>query len=636
MVIEQRVMVHLIAKKSNDKLGTLKISAEAPESLRSKEKEFENFETRRMKFKNVPKVKEPDNKTPIQYCTKWELGPGARIMLLEENSYQIRFDSEYEINEDIGDQVFPILGEEGRDGKITLERWRLDESDEDTVRANLNFHSYVGKSFFDVKIDEKRSSPHPFEVRSKKIGYQDQYPAMIADLSEAASALIYEKEAPLFQDFDFDEKERKTYYEDFMFLEYLFRPEELPQAYEYVLNHMYNRLEKQTEVKRIGSASSVGPSELIDMVSDSKNLVKCEDPPGHWPGKMCGYIPKKIHMETTTESIDTPENRLLKNLLISLDKMIFEIRQDIKNRKIEDGYIKDKLEKYHNRVQDFLSHDWIEKVGELRHVPSNSQVLQKREGYRDIFQYFLNFQFAFRLRWKEIKNKLIGYNRRLSELYEYWCYFKIVEVLEELSGQSIDYRDLFHDPKKDWILKIKKGNNSGTNFDIEVSGRKVEVKLRYNKLFSSRTRQPSYSLPFKPDYTLFINADEVRHFVHFDAKYRSESDVIQFYEKLGEKDLVGDQENKVEKIVDERDQEEEDLKTYKNADIYKMHTYKDAILSTQGSYILYPGDKETLFKVEEDKPIPSVGAFPLTPGKDSWEKEELEKFILRILRSVVS
>ncbi len=44
-----------------------------------------------------------------------------------------------------------------------------------------------------------------------------------------------------------------------------------------------------------------------------------------------------------------------------------------------------------------------------------------------------------------------------------------------------------------------------------------------------------------------------------------------------------------------------------------MHNYKDAILSTQGSFILYPGDENAVFR-EEDGPIPSVGAFPLPPA----------------------
>jgi len=66
-----------------------------------------------------------------------------------------------------------------------------------------------------------------------------------------------------------------------------------------------------------------------------------------------------------------------------------------------------------------------------------------------------------------------------------------------------------------------------------------------------------------------------------------------------------------------------------------MHTYKDAILETQGAYILYPGDEDAVFRVEEDKPIPSVGAFPLTPGKDGGEKEEMEKFLIGVIKTVI-
>ena len=54
-----------------------------------------------------------------------------------------------------------------------------------------------------------------------------------------------------------------------------------------------------------------------------------------------------------------------------------------------------------------------------------------------------------------------------------------------------------------------------------------------------------------------------------------------------------------------------------------MHTYKDAILKTEGAYILYPGDNQKIFEVKENEPIPSVGAFPLTPGKNGNEEDEL-------------
>ena len=60
-----------------------------------------------------------------------------------------------------------------------------------------------------------------------------------------------------------------------------------------------------------------------------------------------------------------------------------------------------------------------------------------------------------------------------------------------------------------------------------------------------------------------------------------------------------------------------------------------AIVRTEGAYILYPGDKQKVFYVTEGEAIPSVGAFPLTPGKEGVEEEELGSFVMGVLRRVV-
>jgi len=634
--LEQRIIVKIFDDEEYEKLGELTISAEIPKYIRDKIdfNELEDFSTKTMEFHNVPKVFSPETEIPIEYCKKWKLGAGARIMLIEECSYQIRFDSESEIDEVEGDKIFPSLKKEEEKGNLIFERWRLDKDSGNSVSGSLNFHSYVGKSFFDFIVGGMKSKPHPFEVRSRKIDYQDQYPAMIGDLSNAASALIYERGSPLYQDFDFGERTRETYYEDFMFLEYLFRPNQLPQAYRYVLHHLFNKLDSLVEDKPINDASNVGSKEIIEMVSNPSNLYKTEDPPEKWPSSMEGYVPLSVTMEVMDESIDTPENRLLKNLLTSVEKMIVMLKNSKYGQ--EEGYISDKLDEFESTINEYLSHDWINDVGELQYVPTNSQVLQKREGYRDIFRYFINFNFAFSLQWEEMRDCLQGYNRRLSELYEYWCFFKLVNVMEDISGDKVDYKDLFE--TREWSLKMKRGNRSRIPFEMEFKGVDLDVELMYNKTFSRHTREPSYSLPFRPDYTVLIKKGGDPFFIHFDAKYRSEKEVIEVYDKIGSEEIqedwekVGDDTEKAEKI----NEEETKTKTYKNADIYKMHTYKDAIVSTHGSYILYPGDEDAIFRVYNDRPIPSVGAFPLTPGERSGADESnLEDVILSFLEQIV-
>ena len=105
----------------------------------------------------------------------------------------------------------------------------------------------------------------------------------------------------------------------------------------------------------------------------------------------------------------------------------------------------------------------------------------------------------------------------------------------------------------------------------------------------------------------------ISYLIHFDAKYRSD---IQFNHN----------------DVDKRDKEEEEQHIYKNADVYKMHTYKDAIKNTLGAYVLYPGDYTEIFEENPDTIVPSVGAFNLTPGSDDLkESGKIEEFINNVL-----
>lgn len=158
----------------------------------------------------------------------------------------------------------------------------------------------------------------------------------------------------------------------------------------------------------------------------------------------------------------------------------------------------------------------------------------------------------------------------------------------------------------------------------------------YNRLFSQNTIDRSYSLPFKPDYTLLINMDDNIFFIHFDAKYRSEIEIIDFYEKITSNEISGKEKRFYElKEAIKRDNEEEKSYKFKNGDIYKMHTYKDAILRTEGAYVLYPGSREGVFKVNDNEPIPSVGAFPLNPGEDRGEEEDLAEFIKAVISYLI-
>jgi len=92
------------------------------------------------------------------------------------------------------------------------------------------------------------------------------------------------------------------------------------------------------------------------------------------------------------------------------------------------------------------------------------------------------------------------------------------------------------------------------------------------------------------------------HWLHFDSKYRL--DFSKWKSELSSTDIAS---------------------SFKREDIHKMHTYRDAVLGTRGSYVLYPGNERIneLYVRNPDKGYrdtalkPSVGAFPLKPTEAS-------------------
>lgn len=610
-MIDQKVIIQLTDEDFNE-IGTLTVSSL---DYKSDLKSNVNI-SQSVMLECIPIVDEPDNITPIQYCPN--IGANfAKLMFLEETEYQILFESnDTNANFEVLYSLTKI-----NDNHFKPFRFPLGDDEIYKIAGTLNFRSYVGKSFLDVRKDNINSIKIPIEIRSKKIDYFNQYSAMIADLSQHALSLIFEINSPLYQEFELDLRQKETYYEDFMFLEYLFRQDNLPSIFEYLSKNLHSQLKNHTETVPLSFASNINQNTLKSIVSKPNNLFK-SDADFEIVHKLNGYIPHEIEQTKHEDVIDIPENRFFKYFL--------ELIHDFVEKLLEtstEGYIKDKLLSFRDEIGYYLSAKFFNHISTMEYVPFNSQILQKKEGYREIFQYFLMLEFSFRLSWDEINDQFKGFEKKLSELYEYWCYFKLLKVLNELSVNKINFEEIFEINKGNWLIRIKRGERSRKKFKLFLHDHEIDIELFYNLRFSESSKYRSYSLAFRPDYTLLVKIGEFRNYIHFDAKYRSELEIANFYSivKSGKE---------LDKEIDERDSLEEKDHVFKEGDIYKMHTYKDSILKTEGSYVLYPGNKTKQF-FESDTIIPSVGAFSLTPGNKGEDEDDLQKFIREVLRTLL-
>jgi hypothetical protein len=188
----------------------------------------------------------------------------------------------------------------------------------------------------------------------------------------------------------------------------------------------------------------------------------------------------------------------------------------------------------------------------------------------------------------------------------------------------------------------------------------LHVKFSYNKTFYGGTKYSagrkekvgSWTKSLRPDYTLSIwpeeykdenEAEELEKIVHihFDSKYKVQQFTIKTNVEQDVEDKY-DEGSSLEKNCDvqkidslEKEKREERRGIYKNADLLKMHAYKDAIRRTGGAYILYPGSNNPInpnnifYGFHEI--IPGLGAFAIRPQEGENGSTELGVFIDKVI-----
>ena len=227
------------------------------------------------------------------------------------------------------------------------------------------------------------------------------------------------------------------------------------------------------------------------------------------------------------------------------------------------------------------------------------------------------------LNWDEVVEDFRGYEKKVYRLYEYWCYFELLDVIGKLTDMEISFEDLFDVDDKKLNISLKEGviksfdlnlsdlidveslslNNNIDSVELDgfIDDLEISIDLMYNKTFKKDSDYYSYSVKLRPDYTLSISFAGKTFLIHFDAKYKL-------------------------------DIKSED---YKNQDVVKMHSYKDAIEDTIAAYVLYPGREKEIF-YEKEGALESVGAFPLNPRDDRENKKDLLEFLSKFILDLIN
>ena len=478
---------------------------------------------------------------------------------------------------------------------------------------------------------EERTKIH-LEVQSIKSGYRDDYRDMLELITEKCTDLLLQANSPVSQHFEIDyTRDSQTLYQKFAFIKSVIGTVEFSEAIHRIVTAPVTKWTETTEEKDIRNARRFSNANIKEILKGGK---RTKIPETHYL-KSYGIdtLPERITTIRKADSVDTPENRFVKHALENFLKFCTDINTKAK----EFGHKKMQTESdlMIRELESQLHHTVFKDISRPTTLKLNSPVLQRKEGYREVLRVWLMFDLAAKLIWNGGDDIYRGGKKDIATLYEYWLFFKLLDLFQSIFEiDPKDISDLIKETPDGLNLQIKQGKFTALNGVYDSGSRKLNIRFNYNRQFSGKKTYPdsgSWTTTLRPDYTLSFwphgisesqaEKQELIVHVHFDAKYKI-ANLIDFLEKDTENDL---DEEKVENRKG----------IYKNADLLKMHAYKDAIRRTGGAYVLYPGDKSIKQKGFHEI-IPGLGAFPVKPSKTDSGIGELKAFVLEIIEHFIN
>lgn len=531
---------------------------------------------------------------------------------------------------------------------------------EDVSEGRISPNIYVGSlplTIYD-KVTNTDSGEIYIEVLATKLddnsipkedpNYRKNYQFMLKDIAEKCTELLMQINSPITQNFEINfDKDNETIYQRFAFVSALINTNEFDEAVHKIIASPTTKWLEELELKDIRSVRRMN-SYSIRQIATRSNRVKLATPIGKLKD-----VPTKIETTHKSETTDTPENRFIKHAL----EVFLQFCINCTSSFIANGYTKSKIEAEAliEKLENHLNHPFFKEIERPTTLKLNSPALQRKNGYRELLNAWLQFDLAAKLIWKGGDDVYKAGKRDIAVLYEYWLFFILYDLMKtkfKINDNNDTYKHLIEPTEDGLNVMIKSGKLTALEGTYKSEGRELHIKFSYNRTFDGGTKYGakkagSWTKALRPDYTLSIWPEEIKDeikaeelerivHIHFDSKYK----VQQFIIKTDvEQDLIdsdGDLaivNNNDEVKIDSLEKEKRDERKgiYKNADLLKMHAYKDAIRRTGGAYVLYPGTEEHKEFVGFHELIPGLGAFAIRPKEGENGTLELGNFIDKII-----
>lgn len=550
------------------------------------------------------------------------------ILLIDERKGQTLFDVDDAVENN--EARYQLVEGFAYDYEFSLERFAFAKDQivqphsRKTHVGTISPNIFVGTLSLTVYEKGEQKGQVLLEVQSVKSSYRDDYRTMLAFITEKCVDLLMQANSPVSHQFESDYTKRtETLYQQFAFIQSILLTTEFSESiYRIVSSPVTNWQETSSrqDIRQIRRFTHANTKELLKGSNRTKvsstHIV-------HTYGLTS--LPTHILSTNKIDSLDTPENRFVKHAL----SVFLTFCSNVNRAAPPDSKLfKESLLLIHT-LESHLNQSMFREIARPTSLSISSPILQRKEGYREVLRAWLMFDLAAKLTWEGGDDIYSAGKKDIAVLYEYWLFFTLLDLFESLFDiDAKDVSDLIKETADGLNFQLKQGKQTALNGVFDSGTRQLNIRFCYNRSFSGQNDYPksgSWTTTMRPDYTLSFwphgtdeqeaEKQELIVHIHFDAKYK----VANLTEILRE-----GQGNLQEEKIEQR------KGIYKNADLLKMHAYKDAIRRTAGAYVLYPGERK-IQKQGFHEIIPGLGAFPISPSKTDNGIRALREFIQQVI-----
>lgn len=476
------------------------------------------------------------------------------------------------------------------------------------------------------------------EIKSVKAEYRTDYRKMLEDITAYYTDLVLMQGSPVTQKLEIDNNTSpQTLYQRYAFVRSIVESLAFQEAIHKIITNPVRKWEETTVERNISNVKRLSRRNIHEIIT-SRDRIPVHS--GYELGLPLGLnsVPRTMTVTYKRDTLDNQENRFVKFVLRSFSSFCSELR----SKKNANDRLKTEIDKTMDVLNGHLNNFFFKQISMPSQLNLNSPVLQRKEGYRELLQAWLMFDLAAKLSWKGGDNIYEAGKRNVAVLYEYWVFFKLLEVISRVFDiNPVSINKLVKTDADQINLEIQQGKMIMIDGLYNAGNRKFNVRFYYNRTFAHTCeskevyKSGSWTMNMRPDYTLSIwpgeismdqaeREDLIVH-IHFDAKYRVNKVDLGLDDSTNEEQMS-------KALLNEKNEQEEGI--YKRADLLKMHAYKDAIRRTSGAYILYPGTVQCRLKGFHEI-IPGLGAFCLTPSNCDEELITLQVFLLKIVEHML-